>query len=287
MPPKPRTHNDSVVLPMLAHPLDDAHQKHLRFPCYVQPKLDGVRMMAAFAANNRTVVSLYSRTGKPFAHLLPRFRQALLELQLPQGTVLDGELYLHGAGFQTIVSMAKNTTTVATKCELQYHVYDIVLDAGYEDRLAVLSALPRVSDKIVFVNTLTATNHADIKRLLASFEKQGYEGMILRDRNGPYAIGKRSNTLLKLKSFQDAEFLIVGVEEAGGKDAGTAVFVCTATNGTLFRVRPHGTMAERAEMLRRGPELIRSKKKLTVRFQELTDGGVPRFPVGVAIRDYE
>jgi hypothetical protein len=26
---------------------------------------------------------------------------------------------------------------------------------------------------------------------------------------------------------------------------------------------------------------------LTVRYQELTDDGVPRFPVGIAIRDYE
>jgi hypothetical protein len=28
-------------------------------------------------------------------------------------------------------------------------------------------------------------------------------------------------------------------------------------------------------------------KKLTVRYQELTDEGLPRFPVGVAFRDYE
>jgi DNA ligase-1 len=38
-------------------------------------------------------------------------------------------------------------------------------------------------------------------------------------------------------------------------------------------------------MLRRAAELI--GKRLTVRYQELTDGGVPRFPVGVAVRDYE
>jgi DNA ligase-1 len=28
-------------------------------------------------------------------------------------------------------------------------------------------------------------------------------------------------------------------------------------------------------------------KLLTVRYQGLTNGGVPRFPVGVAVRDYE
>ena len=283
----PTKQSTRVVLPMVAHPFDDAHQKHLHYPCYVQPKLDGVRMMAALS-NDSTDVSLYSRTGKPFSHLLQRFRQALLDLRLPPGTVLDGELYLHGVGFQPIVSMAKNKSTVATHCKLQYHVYDVVLDVGYEDRLQFLSSIQIAGNRVVvLVDTVVATNLTDVKRLLANFEKQGYEGIMLRDRNGPYATGKRSNTLLKLKSFQDAEFLIVGVEEAGGKDAGTAVFVCMATNGALFRVRPTGTMAERAKMLQRGPELIHSQSKLTVRFQELTEGGVPRFPVGVAIRDYE
>jgi len=28
-------------------------------------------------------------------------------------------------------------------------------------------------------------------------------------------------------------------------------------------------------------------QQLTVRYQELTDDGVPRFPVGIAIRNYE
>jgi ATP-dependent DNA ligase len=282
-----------VTLPMLAHPLDDAHRKHLRFPCYVQPKLDGVRMMAAFRRQpDAPRMSLYSRTGKPFDHLLPHFDRDLRGLQLPAGAVLDGELYLHGVGFQTIVSMAKNTKTVATGCRLQYHVYDVVLpgsDQGYESRMTFLkSAIPPPSagpTTIVLVDTVMAAKEADVPRLLSRFEKDGYEGIMLRDRAAPYAVGKRSNALLKLKSFLDAEFEIVAVEEAGGKDAGTALFVCMTPRGKTFRVRPHGTASLRAQMLRRAAELI--GKRLTVRYQELTDGGVPRFPVGVAVRDYE
>ena len=44
-----------------------------------------------------------------------------------------------------------------------------------------------------------------------------------------------------------------------------------------------GTDAE--QFARHGAEYV--GKKLTVRYQELTDDGIPRFPVGIAIRDYE
>jgi DNA ligase-1 len=39
------------------------------------------------------------------------------------------------------------------------------------------------------------------------------------------------------------------------------------------------------ELFQNGSEYV--GKKLTIRFQELTDEGLPRFPVGIAFRDYE
>ena len=52
-----------------------------------------------------------------------------------------------------------------------------------------------------------------------------------------------------------------------------------------FAVRPMGSKAERQGYFNNGNEFIGSK--LTVRYQELTDDGIPRFPVGVTIRNYE
>ena len=123
---------------------------------------------------------------------------------------------------------------------------------------------------------------------------EGYEGIMIRDPGAPYAQGARSKALLKYKRFRDAEFEIVGFYEASGKDAGTVVFKCRTGSGggeeggqggREFAVRPQGTRAHRAAMLRDAPALV--GRLLTVRFQELTDDSVPRFPVGVAVRDYE
>ena len=61
--------------------------------------------------------------------------------------------------------------------------------------------------------------------------------------------------------------------------------MCETRNGRVFNVRPKGTVAQRQTWYTNGKSFV--GKALTVRFQELTDEGVPRSPVGIAIRDYE
>ena len=60
---------------------------------------------------------------------------------------------------------------------------------------------------------------------------------------------------------------------------------CKTPEGLTFRARPRGTREARTEQYQNGNDYI--GKQLTVRYQELTDDGVPRFPVGITIRDYE
>ena len=86
-----------------------------------------------------------------------------------------------------------------------------------------------------------------------------------------------------IKKFEELEFAIVDVREATGNDKGTAIIQCQADNGELFWVRPKGSREYRASLLE--SQII--DKLLTVRYQNLTEKGIPRFPVGIAIRDYE
>lgn len=55
--------------------------------------------------------------------------------------------------------------------------------------------------------------------LLGEVEKKGGEGLMLRKPGSLYE-GKRSSTLLKVKSFYDAEALVVGHEPGKGKHKG-------------------------------------------------------------------
>jgi DNA ligase-1 len=64
-----------------------------------------------------------------------------------------------------------------------------------------------------------------------------------------------------------------------------AVFTCLSKNGTAFDVRPRGSADIRKKWFQDKEKLI--GKKLTVRFQNYSAYGIPIFPVGLTIRDYE
>ena len=74
------------------------------------------------------------------------------------------------------------------------------------------------------------------------------------------------------------------VKEGTGREKGTAIWICK-TGEQHFSVKPEGTLEKRREYLVEKEKYI--GKQLTVRFQNLTAIGVPRFPVGVVVRDYE
>ena len=97
---------------------------------------------------------------------------------------------------------------------------------------------------------------------------------------GSFYETKRSNTLLKVKSFFDAEAVVIDHEPGKGKHKGRlGALVCRTAAGAECNV---GTGFSDKE--RQSPPAIGSK--ITYRYQELgKDNGVPRFPsfVGVAI----
>jgi DNA ligase-1 len=91
--------------------------------------------------------------------------------------------------------------------------------------------------------------------------------------------------LLKVKQFVDEEFLIVGAEENKGRQKGQCTFICKTADGKEFKAKPMGTDETRRAYWENKDKYI--GKHLTVRYFERTEGGVPRFPVGVEVRDYE
>ena len=112
---------------------------------------------------------------------------------------------------------------------------------------------------------------------------QGYEGIMMRNTEGLYQENYRSNDLMKYKEFFEGEYPIVDFKEAMGRDAGTVIWECETPEGRRFGVRPRGTQEMRREWFNHGASYV--GKQLTVIYQELSEMGVPRFPVGKAIRE--
>ena len=115
--------------------------------------------------------------------------------------------------------------------------------------------------------------------------ENGYEGTIIRNKNGIYKLNHRSPDLQKYKTFLDDEYEIVSYRQGTGTDEGCVIWECVTKDKQIFSVRPRGSVSERQGYFQNGDKWIGSL--LTIRYQELTDGGIPRFPVGITIRNYE
>lgn len=268
--------------PMLAHKYEDCKDK-VTFPAYLQPKLDGVRCLAH--RESETKVRLISRQGKDFGTSLDHIRDTLLNI-LDVGETWDGELYVHGMTFQKLISLVKKDQPDSKK--LEYHVYDKISDERFSFRNShLVENIPYEHPTIKFVWTAILYSHVAVESAHEKFVSEGYEGVMLRVGDCTYKQGYRSRELLKVKSFKDGEFKILDIVPGIGKMEDQGIFVCEMPDGTRFNCKPKGRDELRQDYLANKDKYI--GKMLIVSYFEMTDSEhpVPRFPSGIAVRDYE
>ncbi len=261
--------------PMLANKYHERKHKVV-WPCYAQPKLNGYRMLKE--ADGKEA---WTRGGKPHVP------ECVEHLMWKSGKLMtDGELLLPDMPvLQVTARAAKKFRDDGVSETLIYMVYDIVESSmPFFERYQMLSHLQNTFPKQVkLVETITVRDEEELLAAHAHFVAQGYEGTIVRSGDDGYNIGHRSNSLLKLKDFEDSEFRIVGVVEGKGSFKGKAIFVCETEGGYEFNVTPEGSHEYKAELWDTREE--HPGKWLTVRYQDLNESGAPNFPVGVVIRE--
>ena len=263
---------DSFVKPMLAQKYED-RKHHLQWPVYVQPKLNGMRMLTDGEI-------AWSRGGKQIIpdvvkHILPGVKLKF---------IVDGELILPGNVLLQETMKAAKKWRPGVSDKLQYHVYDIVADMPFRGRKDVLKHLPICKNKnVIVVETKECADEAEVKKMHKQFTKAKFEGTIIRDNSAGYEVDRRSNQLQKFKDFVDGEFKIVAVNEGGGSFKGCAIFRCVTEGGVEFDCTPEGNTAHRKALYKTRKEHL--GKWLTIRYQELSKDGVPLFPVGVEVRE--
>lgn len=286
-----------IVYPMLANKIAHSKLSLLEFPAYAQPKLDGVRCIALI---HHGEVALYSRTGKPYTGLwmIEPQLQKVFETR-PDIVMVDGELGCFPTGedtpsmtFQEVCGYVKRKNKKADDEEhtkIEFHIFDIIMKQDYPwiARYQIMKSLDitvHSCSQLALVETRIIPNHTLFLKYHQENSERGFEGTMYRRASGKYVEKYRSRDLLKYKDMMTEEYPIIGAVEGKGNDAGTVVWIVNV-NGNPCKVRPKGTRAERTRMLQLAKSYI--GKQLTVQFQEFTDDGLPRFPVGLVVRDYE
>ena len=260
--------------PMLAHDWAKVQSEQ----GYTQPKLDGIRCVI----DSR---GMWTRAGKPITSCPHIWESVKHIFDTAPNVVLDGELYNHElkADFQKIVSLVRKVKNrpeeIAESAKLvEYHTYDMYdkdnTELTFKQRQELLSTLVSGLHMVVLVETSKVWTYADIDKLYGEYTEAGYEGQMIR-KDAPYEC-KRSKNLLKRKEFITEEFKVVKVVEGQGAWTGYVKrFILALPDGTEFGSGVRGTQAQLKELL----ESNETPDWATCRYFELSNDGVPRFPV--------
>jgi DNA ligase 1 len=258
LPAQAKAHATSGKPPLLlAHAWDNAADLS---DWWISEKLDGVRAYW-------TGKQFLSRDGNPY-HAPDWFVEKLPDIPL------DGELWIDRGKFQQTVSVVRRQDKSDHWKTVRYVVFDAPAQQDpFEERMTflkdVLSSLTCQHTTLLDQERCTGEQH--LRKKLAEIEALGGEGLMLRQPASLYEVG-RSSTLLKVKTFFDAEAVVIDHTAGKGKHKGRlGALVVQLEDGTEFNV---GTGFSDAQ--RDSPPAIGSV--ITFRYQELTDGGVPRFP---------
>lgn len=269
--------------PMLANKFKD-REKIVTYPIFAQPKLDGIRTIC-------TIDGIFSRNGKPLP-TLNFIRESLQPVfdQYPE-LVIDGEGYADklSKDFNKIISIVKKMKPTLEDIKeakefIKYHVYDCNLGGNevFSVRSKFINDLLKSYSYVSLVATYEVKDRAELDTLYGQMLQDNYEGQMIR-LDAKYE-NRRTNSLLKRKEFQDAEYKILEVHEGVGNRTGTVGYMCFKTpDGRDFRSNIKGTHPYLRELLARKDSLI--GKMATIKFFDLSKDMVPRFPFVIKIRE--
>jgi DNA ligase-1 len=194
--------------PMLAYQKQIPDLAALRFPLLVSPKLDGVR---AIKVANR----LMSRNLKEIPN---KFIQKAFET-IPSG--IDGELVFGDPTDDPYRATVSAVMSEDGEPDVTYYIFDACnLTDPFTFRFELVKTLGGLAMmaglNVRVVPHVWVYDVEDLLKAEEEFVSQGYEGLMIRDPNGPYKFGRstlKEGYLLKLKRFYDSEALVIGLYE--------------------------------------------------------------------------
>lgn len=225
-----------------------------------QQKLDGMRVL--FHIIDGKVVAT-NREGQIVAFTSVAERVAAAFRGAPEGTVFDGELV--GESYWVF--------------DLLSYGDEDLREAGYEDRYERLTGIGVTTDEVTVVPT--AWDEDEKRRLLAALEAQNAEGIVFKERDAPYTMGRPASrgAQLKYKFTKSADVVIT-------ENAGNAYQMAVYHEGELrpagkvFAGTTNESRAELDRLLSAGENPVAEVKYLYA-----TDDHVLFQPVFVRLRD--
>lgn len=194
---------------------------------------------------------------------------------------LDGELWIARGKFERLSGIVrKDVPDDAEWRQVRYMIFELPGATGsFRERAEAIREIVRQANIpwLREIEQFSVVDRNSLKKRMQQVVKAGGEGLMLHRADAHYETG-RSDRLLKMKPWEDAEALVIGHVPGKGKYAGMlgALRVRTA-DGKEFSLGTGFTDAQRREPPALGATV-------TYRFHDVTNSGMPRFASFLRVR---
>jgi DNA ligase-1 len=194
---------------------------------------------------------------------------------------IEGEIWGGRGTFEKTVSIVKQQQPHPGWFELDFAIFDVPeVPGGFRTRIKKAHDwfTEHPSDYAFVIPQTDVINREELKLQLEHIEKLGGEGLVVRNPDGLYSVG-RSTEILKVKNHRDAEAIVLEHLPGKGKYNGKlGAMLVELPNGTRFKIGSGFSDAERAS-----PPPIGTL--ITFKFFGYYQSGIPKFPSYLRIRE--
>jgi DNA ligase-1 len=185
---------------------------------------------------------------------------------------LDGELWMGRGRYEDVVSVVRQQKPHDGWKAIKFMVFDLPAQGGtFTERIEAMRRLT-TTPYLEVIKQFRVDSNKTLMQKLDDIAGQGGEGLMMHRQNAIYLSG-RSDDLLKVKPFEDAEAIVIGYKPGKGKNTGLmGAIKVRIDNGKEFYIGSGFT-----QLQRKNPPLIGSL--ITYRYQGFTQAGIPRFAV--------
>ena len=275
------------LVPEFKIQLAAADTSKMVFPCYGEPKIDGMRTLAFCGGDTAAMVKFVTRGGRPL-ETMDKWCARLAELKL-HGWVLDAEV--QATRFQKTLSVVKRSRKNATNEEAKLLVFDMLPVADFDRRSCEYTLEQRRkmmqmrldTDVVTVLPIKIIRSMAEAVAFYEDCLRRGYEGAVFKDPKGKYEF-KRSRAWVKMKPEKTVDVEITGYREGKGKYKGMLGAFTFDYEGQECRAGSGLSDAERVKFWRKRKQMV--GVTIEVEFTEETDGGKTRHARLVAVREH-
>lgn len=194
---------------------------------------------------------------------------------------LDGELWAGRGQFaKTLSAVSKDKPIKSEWKAVTFNVFELPHAKGnFSQRLQQLKVIidNKPSPYLKMVPQFRVQNTRELMAKLKAVEAKGGEGLMLHHQDALYETG-RSQALLKLKSYQDAEAVVIGYKAGKGKYQNmVGALKVKNSQGQVFALG-----SGLSDALRKNPPAIGTV--VTYRHNGFTANGLPRFARLIRVR---